>query len=254
MRPKFIFIFLLLWLIITLPCSAAEDESFPPLPEALEAMESDDEVIVTRKSLWYATENPDYYVLEPKQSQPSKGFIMYPGGKVDARSYAPSARALAAEGYLVVIVSMPFDLAHLGWRRANSILRYYDEIETWAIGGHSMGGAFACLFAKMYTWKIDGVILWATWPSALFRLDKKPLEAVSIYGTNDGYPEYIEDSLQHLPPGTELIKIEGGNHTQFGYYDTSPDPVQPHDNLADITREKQQEQIIEATLNFLEQL
>jgi hypothetical protein len=47
------------------------------------------------------------------------------------------------------------------------------------------------------------------------------------------------------------VPIEGGNHTQCGWYDTSPDPVQPEDNPADITREEQQVQIINATVAFL---
>ena len=138
----------------------------------------------------------------------------------------------------------------------------YPEIETWIIGGHSLGGSFACGYAKDFTDKIDGVVLWASCPSEDFRLDATDLKAISIYGSNDGHPETIEEGAEHLPADAEFVKIEGGNHTQFGWYDTSPNsaqdypspnPVQEGDNPADITREDQQAIIISETVDFLSQ-
>ena len=72
--------------------------------------------------------------------------------------------------------------------------------------------------------------------------------------TNDGLatPEEIDDSREDLPPYTQFVEVVGGNHTQFGWYDTSPDPIQPDDNPADITREEQQNIIVQATVNFLD--
>ena len=54
---------------------------------------------------------------------------------------------------------------------------------------------------------------------------------------------------------TPFVEIEGGNHTQFGYYwdGVNENFVQEGDNPADISREEQQKQIIKATLDFLEQ-
>ena len=102
----------------------------------------------------------------------------------------------------------------------------YPGIERWIIGGHSLGGSFSCRYAKEFTDKLAGVILWASWPSEAFRLDDTELKAISIYGTNDGHPETIEAGAEHLPADAEFVKIEGGNHTQFGWYDTSP--INPH--------------------------
>lgn len=232
----------------------AQAESFPPLPEALEALEDDDNATVLTEQLPFAFFNPDCFVFEPANAAPTKGFIIYPGGLVDPRAYAPPAHAIAAAGYLTVIVSMPFDLAPFGWWRANHILLKYDSIKTWAIGGHSVGGSFACAFAKRYPLKVSGVVLWASWPSPSFSLADSTIKALSIYGSKDGFPEDIEAGAQDLPPDAEFVRIEGGNHTQFGYYDTSPDPQQPNDNPAGITREEQQEQIIRATVDFLDRL
>lgn len=103
---------------------------------------------------------------------------------------------------------------------------------------------------------MDGVVLWASYPSADFRIDDKDLSVISIYGTKDGLVtlDEIEESEEHLPPDTQFEPIDGGNHTQFGWYNTSPDPVQPGDNPADITRRQQQDQVVEATGGFLESL
>ena len=229
-------------------------KSFTPLPEALSAMESDDNATVQTEKLPFAFFNPEYFVFKPVGAEPTKGFIFYPGGLVDPRAYAPPAHAIAAAGYLVVIVSMPFDLAPFGGWRGCHILREFASIKTWAIGGHSVGGAYACDFARWNASKVSGVVIWASTPSAAFRLDTTDIKAISMYGSNDGQAEELAQSAEFLPAGTPFVVIQGGNHTQCGYYDTAPDPVQPGDNPADISREEQQRQMIEATVGFLDKL
>ena len=234
-------------------CDEALHHYYPSMQEALDAMESNSMVTVRTVEVeaWEEDSN-HYYAFEPNNVDPKVGFIIYPGAWLDPRAYAPPAHAIAAQGFLAVIVKMPDDVAALGHRRANEIMSAYPGIERWSIGGHSIGGSFSCAYAKEFTDKVDGVILWASWPSENFRLDDTDLKAISIYGTNDGHPETIEAGAEHLPADAEFVKIEGGNHTQFGWYDTSPNPTQEGDNPADITREEQQAQIIEATIGFLE--
>lgn len=248
-----IIVFFAAGLLLSMP-AGARAESFPPLPEALSAMESDAAVTVETKRLPFVLFSPEYYVFKPAGAEPAKGFLLYPGGKVDPRAYAPPARAIAEAGYLVVIVSMPLDLAPFGWRRGNYIMRRYPAVTTWAIGGHSVGGAYACCFAQRYTRKVAGVVIWASTPSWMFRLDKKDIPVISIYGTKDYYPEQLAEGAAFLPPGTPFVVIEGGNHTQFGCIDTSPEPHLEHDYPADISLEEQQRQIIAATVGFLDSL
>ena len=98
--------------------------------------------------------------------------------------------------------------------------------------------------------------MWASYPSGAYSIHDKDLRVISIYGTNDGLAtieEDIEPSKEHYPPDARFEPIEGGNHTQFGWYDTSPDPLQPGDSPADITREEQQTQIVQITAGFLNQ-
>ncbi|MCB0120849.1 MAG: hypothetical protein KDE58_01335, partial [Caldilineaceae bacterium] len=73
-----------------------------PMPEALAALVSDDQVTVDY-TVWLT--------FTPTAQAPTSGFIFYPGGRVDPRAYAPAAHAIAAAGYLVVIVPMPLNLA-----------------------------------------------------------------------------------------------------------------------------------------------
>ena len=241
-------------LIFILFLLSACSNTYEPLPEALEALASTDAVEVYQVPV-DAWEDDPYYVFQPKSTEPVTGFIFYPGAFVDPRAYAPPAKVLAEAGFLVVIVKMPNDFAELGWDRADTVMSDFSDITTWAIGGHSMGGKMGCKYLRerRYPGNIPGVILWASRPSNDYRLDSTDITALSIYGTNDGIvtAPILEESRQHLPDDTVWVEITGGNHTQFGYYDTSPDPVQRNDNPADITRAEQQTIITAETIDFL---
>jgi hypothetical protein len=255
MKSKKQFVIFSSVVLMLLFCTGSgQAKSFPPLPEALAALNPDEQVDVEKKVLPWTLLNHDYYVFTPKEKSPATAFVFYPGGLVDPRAYAPPLHAIAAAGYLAILVSMPFDLAPFGPNRAQKIIRQYPGIKKWAIGGHSAGGSFACKYAKEHTGEIAGVVLWASWPSESFRLDDTELKAISIYGTKDGQPDEIRDGAKDLPADAIFVEIQGGNHTQFGYYDTAPDPVQPGDGIADITREEQQTIIIKSTIEFLEKL
>lgn len=226
--------------------------SAAPLPEALAALQSDDAVTVTRRWVWLWRDF--YYAFEPANQPVATGFIFYPGGAVDPRSYAPFARAIAREGYRVIIVSMPLDLAIFGWKRAIWTAGLNRDIDTWVIGGHSFGGSMACRFAQQYPERIAGVCLWASYPSESFRIDDQDLAVTSIYGSLDGLVSLaeIDENRAYLPADTVYRKIKGANHTQFGWYDPgTADGLQEGDNPARISREQQQQQVVAATVEFL---
>jgi hypothetical protein len=52
-----------------------------------------------------------------------------------------------------------------------------------------------------------------------------------------------------MPPATQFVVMDGGNHAQFGDYG-----LQPGDKTATISRAEQQKQIVEASVNFLLEL
>ncbi len=242
MKRKFKIIigFLLSFTIILVGFTVWAETPSAPMLEAYEALESDSEVIVSIT---------DWLVFQPTISNKSVGFVIYPGGRVDFRSYAPIAHRIAAKGFIVVIVKMPLNLAIFGANIASDVIKSYSQISSWVIGGHSLGGTMAAQFAHENPSEVKGLVLWAAYPATGTDLSKDKLLVTTIHGINDGLisNSQIEDSLKLLPVSTTRIEIAGGNHAQFGWYGD-----QGGDNVATITREQQQNQILNATLQLLE--
>lgn len=211
-----------------------------PSPEALSALQSDSEVTVTTGS---------YVTFQPANGQADTGFIFYPGGHVDYRSYAAPLHQIAAQGYLVVLLPVRLNLAFFDVEAGASVFADHPEIKHWATGGHSLGGVASALFAKQHMDQLDGVIFWASYPADNSLLTSD-LKFLSIYGTNDmaGMEKFKETSAL-LPDSTQYVVIDGGNHGQFGDYG-----AQPGDKTATISRADQQAQIVDATAKFLSEL
>jgi len=211
-----------------------------PMPEALTALQSDAQVKV---------ETGAWYVFRPAASEPTTGLIFYPGGHVDPRAYAPTARAMAAQGYLVVIVPMPLNLAVFGVEKASGVMAAFPSIKRWAVGGHSLGGSMAASYVHRHPQAVQGLMLWASYPADSDSLASSSLMVTSIYGTQDGQVDKLEKSGTLLPIGTVWVRIEGGNHGQFGWYG-----LQPGDGQATISRAAQQEQVAQATVQLLKEI
>jgi pimeloyl-ACP methyl ester carboxylesterase len=211
-----------------------------PMPEAIQAMQSNADVTVSRDG---------WVTFAPKNGQPTTGIIFYPGGRVDYRAYAPLASALAKEGNLVVLVPMPFNLAVFGVNKANEVIAAYPEIERWYIGGHSLGGAMAASHVFQNPGKVDGLILLAAYPASNQSLADTNLPVLSISASQDGLatPEKIQASRALLPASTVFYEIIGGDHAQFGWYGP-----QSGDNPARIIREEQQKIIQDQILKFIQ--
>ncbi len=234
---------LVIGLIVVIALAAGiiwANDAAQPMPEALAALQSDARVTITQA---------DWIEFVPTGSTPSKGFIFYPGGRVDARAYAPAARALAEKGYLVAITPMPLNLAIIDPERATAVMQAHPEITEWSIGGHSLGGTTAAIYASRHPQAVHSVIFWAAFPPDSNSLADQPkLHVISIYGTLDGLatPARVQASAPLLPADALFAPIEGGNHAQFGWYGP-----QDGDNPATISREEQQRQTVDATLAAL---
>ncbi len=213
-----------------------------PMPEAIDAMQSNASVQVS---------DDRWLVFEPTSTTVETGLIIYPGGRVDPRSYSPLAQRLASEGYLVVIVPMPFNLAVFGSGGASNVIEAFPDIENWVIAGHSLGGSMSARYVIQHPQNIQGLILLASYPAASDDLSGSTISSLSIFGTLDGLTSMqdINNSRPILPADTSWVPVEGGNHAQFGWYGD-----QPGDNAADISREQQQNLILEAMIGFLEQV
>ena len=212
----------------------------PPLPEAVAALESDDLVEIT---------NEPWLTFAPTQGTPDTGFIFYPGGRVDPQGYAPLMKTIASEGYLVVVPEMPINMAVFNPNIADDIITNYPDISQWVIGGHSVGGTMAAQYTNSHRETIDGLAIWASYPANSADLSDYDLPVVSIYGSHD--PGINDDSVAErrhlLPEDTQYVRIDGGDHHQFGSYE-----IKPENDHATISRMSQQEQIIQSTLDLLD--
>ena len=68
------------------------------------------------------------------------------------------------QGYEVIIVKMPLNLAILSPNVADKIITTYDNIDTWGVSGHSLGGVMDSKYASTND-NIRGVALYASYPS-----------------------------------------------------------------------------------------
>lgn len=216
------------------------NSSYEPKEMAKQALISDEVVDVNIS---------DYISFTPKGVIPTKGFILYPGAKVDPKAYAPLAKSIAKEGYEVIIADMKLNLAILSPNEAKKIIEKYENIESWVIGGHSLGGVAAARFAS-YNKYIDGVVLLASYPTN-DELKKLGKEVISIWGSSDGVLNFesLYQSKEMLPIDTTYVDIEGGNHAQFGDYGK-----QKGDNDALISQEEQLNITSKSILEFLNKL
>ena len=151
----------------------------------------------------------------------------------------------------MVIVPMPLNMAIFGIDRAEEVIQTFSEIDKWAIGGHSLGGAMAAEFAGQHLNEISGLVLWAAYPAGSNDLSQSDLSVLSISASLDGLatPEKIDASRPLLPGSTLYVEILGGNHAGFGFYG-----AQSGDEDAIISQMDQQTQIVNATTEFLRSL
>lgn len=210
----------------------------PAADAALDAMQSDSQVYVSEENGWvifFPAENP----------RPQTGFVFYPGGRVDHRAYAPVLKLIAAQGYFVALPPVPLNLAMLDVNVTARVQAEYPEIQNWFVGGHSLGGVAASIYAASHP-DIKGAVLWASAPGN-DSLKKNDIPVLSIYGTNDGlFPmDMVDDSRDLLPADTRFVAIDGGNHSQFGSYG-----LQPGDNIPEISPLQQWTQTAAATVEF----
>jgi hypothetical protein len=187
-------------------------------------------------------------VFQPN-STTERGLIYYPGGLVDPEAYAFTAQGIADAGYLVVIPKMPLNFAFLGINRADGIRASYPEIDIWVIGGHSLGGAMAAEYAKNNKDSIKGLIMFASYPANYEDFVNFSIPILTIIGSNDPGAPKQQAFYEVISNSAQLFVIEGGNHRQYADYS-----FQRGDGIATISVVEQQEQIIAATVQFLDSL
>ena len=148
----------------------------------------------------------------------STGIIFYPGGKVEHLAYEPLVMECAKYGYLCAVVDMPFNLAVFDVEKASSVLKEYPEIDTWYIGGHSLGGVMAANYVSKNSDIFSGLILLGAYSTS--DLSKTSIKVISIYGSEDKIlnMDKYNKNKNNLPSSFSEKVISGGCHANFGMY------------------------------------
>jgi hypothetical protein len=193
--------------------------------QALAALESDAAVTVSQD---------EWIVFSPATATPTKGVIFYPGGECDERGYAEPLREIAADGYLVVLVPMPMQMAFMGLDKATEVIAAFPEIESWAIAGHSLGGSMAARYAFHHPENVQGLIMWDAYPADDMSASTLPVAMIHRSNQAGDPPEDYAPQLDRLPPQTQFIPLKGGQHLNFGgfiagrmYADAPPPELEP---------------------------
>ena len=213
----------------------------PPLPDSLAALESDELVDVSLEP---------WIIFDPAGDE-TVGLIYYPGGRVDPRGYSPLLREISEQGYMVVVPSMPINMAIFNTDAADEIIAYFPVVENWVIAGHSVGGAAAAIYANNNPEDIAGLVIWASFPPNNSELASTNLPVTLIYGELDEGSNLpvLEDRKSLLPQDTVYVEIPGGDHHQFGSY-----LVQEDKDRSTISKAEQHKIIVDATLDLLKQV
>jgi fermentation-respiration switch protein FrsA (DUF1100 family) len=217
-----------------------------PRSEARAALESDVRVRVTQ------TDTDITFV--PPEHAGSTGLLFFAGALIDPVAYAPVMRDIAEAGYPAVLVKLPrrgalggADGPEVLTRAVNATVRV-PGITRWVLAGHSRGGEVAARLAYTDAPSFAGLVLIGTSHPRDIDLANSRLPVTRIYGTRDTVAdvEKLDRNRVNLPAVIREVRIEGANHSQFGYYG-----FQPGDWPATISREEQQRITIAAILDAL---
>ena len=179
---------------------------YPADETALAALRSDGAVTVTRTETGWFFDGPSK----------TDALIFYPGGKVEETAYAPLLREIAEGQMDVFLLKVPFRLAVLAPDRAAEVMAAF-AYENWYVGGHSLGGAMAAVFAAEHGEEMAGAVLLAAYPT-------RPLDdglvLLSVRGSEDGVLDLsrVAEGARYAPRDCREYVIEGGNHAGFGNY------------------------------------
>lgn len=192
-----------------------------------------------------------YWRFTPRRSA-NVGLLFFPGALVDPAAYAPLARAVAERGHPVILIQVPRRGAMGGAESLELTTRYTRALrETaaaggprqWVVGGHSRGGVISANVVRSVREGIVGLVLIGTSHPRDFSLAHLQFPVTQIFGTRDTVAdvEKVVAARRNLPPSTTIVQIDGGNHSQFGYYG-----FQPGDWPATVTREEQHRRTVDA--------
>lgn len=170
------------------------------------------------------------YVIRPDDQPPTGervGLVFYPGGRVEPGAYVHTLAPLAERGVTVVVPGVPLNLAVLDSDAAGPVIAGEDGVDSWYVGGHSLGGAMACRYVNGHAGRLDGLVLGASYCDV--DVSESGLAVLAVTGTRDGVlnRDTFESNRRFLPDDATFVSVEGMNHGQFGNYGHQEGDTEP---------------------------
>ncbi len=189
-------------------------------------------------------ETADGVVLTPDAPNGS-GLVYLAGARVEPAAYASKLSGLVEAGITVVIARPTLNFAIAETRPLADFEALAPDVDTWFVGGHSLGGVKACLYAAEDPDGLAGLVLFGSYCSA--DISASDLPVLTLSATEDGLstPAKIADAARLLPASAQLVSLPGAAHAQFGDYGAQPGDGTPTATDADVRAE-----ITDAVLAF----
>jgi pimeloyl-ACP methyl ester carboxylesterase len=203
------------------------------------------------------TETADSVILSPPSGAPDatsevqgpgtddapdrgeRGLVFFAGARVEPAAYVAKLSGVARDGTTVVIVRPVLGFGILEWRPIESFTALAPGVDSWLVGGHSLGGVRACQYVADQTGSgdvtLDALVLVGSYCAA--DIASSDVAVVSISGSSDGLstPDKIDAARQLLPASTTFVEIDGASHASFGDYGVQPGDGEPTADDADVT-------------------
>jgi pimeloyl-ACP methyl ester carboxylesterase len=217
-------------------------------PEARAALLSDGDVAVRHGDGFWS------FLPGHGDATSRTALVFFPGALVDPVAYAPLARAAAAGGFPAYVVELPrrgtlggADDPELD-ERLDRVLATLANPHRWVVAGHSRGAVVAARVASGQRRGLAGLVLIGTTHPRDVDLSAMTQPVTKVAGTRDGLARVsaVEANRAKLPSSTHWVWIDGGNHSQFGWYG-----FQPGDRRATVPASEQRTSMTRAVMAML---
>lgn len=160
-----------------------------------------------------------------------RGLVFFAGARVEPAAYAAKLSGIARDGTTVVIVRPVLGFGIFEWRPIEAFTSLAPGVDSWLVGGHSLGGVRACQYIAdsdrdstpdQGDATLDGLVLFGSYCAT--NIADTDVQVLSIAGSEDGLstPDKIADAAHLLPSSTRFVEIEGASHASFGDYGPQP--------------------------------
>jgi Alpha/beta hydrolase family len=209
-----------------------------PEPIAYESAMANPSIVIERRN--------GFITIRPRSTHPTVGLLFYPGARVAPEAYISKLAAISIAANIQIAIGRPrLNLAVFSIGQADEMRGTLSGVTRWYVGGHSLGGAMACLYASRHAARLEGVVLLGTYCGS--DISKTKLRVLSVTGGSDGVfpPSKISRARGELPSGARAVQVPGMNHAEFGNYGP-----QPGDNAASISDAVARDKLSEEAKSF----